>query len=134
MGTKQDYVIKQIATYWSHDSLSWFRIWTCLVKLFLSYLRNNPTLTNIWTVLSLTVYAIQTHWQIVELHDLRPQWEKKNNNIVKIGNISSSTNHNDDVFFEFWQEAGLKRIHQIDFHHHVGILFKFHFCLQSTWK
>ena len=59
METKQDYVIKQIATYWSHDSLSLFKIWTCLVKLFLSYSRNNPTLTNIWMVLSLTV-----HWQL----------------------------------------------------------------------
>ena len=55
MRTKQDYVIKQIATYWSHDSLSLYKIWTGLVKLFLSYSRNNPTLTNIWTVLSLTV-------------------------------------------------------------------------------
>ena len=38
MGTKQDYVIKQIATYWSHDSLSLYKIWTCLVKLFLTEL------------------------------------------------------------------------------------------------
>ena len=55
MGTNKDYVIKQIGTYWSHDSLSLYKIWTCLVELFLSYSRNNPTSTNIWKVLSLTV-------------------------------------------------------------------------------
>ena len=55
MGTNKDYVIKQIGTYWSHDILSLYKIWTCLVELFLSYSRNNPTSTNIWKVLSLTV-------------------------------------------------------------------------------
>ena len=55
MGTNKYYVIKQIGTYWSHDSLSLYKIWTCLVELFLCYSRNNPTSTNIWKVLSLTV-------------------------------------------------------------------------------
>ena len=62
MGTNKDYVIKQIETYWSHDSLSLYKIWTCLVELFLSYSRNNPTSTNIWKVLSLTVKGL---WKVV---------------------------------------------------------------------
>ena len=57
MGTNKYYVIKQVGTYWSHDSLSLYKIWTCLVELFLSYSRNNPTSTNIWKVLSLTVVS-----------------------------------------------------------------------------
>ena len=82
MGTKQDYVIKQIATHWSHDSLSLYKIWTCLVKLFLSYLRNNPTLTNIWTVLSLTVpwfhFLIKRRLNFVfQISTKFPGWKSK---------------------------------------------------------
>ena len=50
------YVIISIGTCESHDILPLYRIWTDLLKLFISYWRNIPTSQNIWTVLSLTVF------------------------------------------------------------------------------
>ena len=52
------YVIIQIGTCYSHDILPLYKIWTDLLKLFISYWRNIPTLQNIWTVLSLTVFLL----------------------------------------------------------------------------